>query len=205
MSEFGPPIPGIASVPDFLKLFSVVTERGAALAAAAQLDDRIQQCLRAILIPNDTTSLLNSTFGEQGALGAFGAKVRFAYLLGIISLETHKELLRINSIRNLFAHKAGANDFKYPEVQGHASQLAAMREPAKLLQWTRYGMAGDLSSKLTDPPNMVELWVDGLGRSGINLKEARWAYMLEVSLFRSCFEHMTGSNRLVLANSVPFF
>ncbi|MGO4704483.1 transcriptional regulator [Microvirga sp. 2MCAF38] len=87
----------------FLKELNKETERGAALAAAAMIDDLLGKALQAFLIENKGAQALLSGFNAP--LGTFSSKIAAAYALGVISEREYRECELIRKIRNEFAHK----------------------------------------------------------------------------------------------------
>lgn len=87
----------------FLEEFNKETERGAALAAAAFLDDLLLRIISAFLRQTDASSdLLN---GFNAPLGSLAARIAASYALGLISDDERDECDLIRKIRNEFAHK----------------------------------------------------------------------------------------------------
>jgi DNA-binding MltR family transcriptional regulator len=87
----------------FLKELNKETERGAALAAAAMIDDLLGRALQAFLIENKGAQALLSGFNAP--LGTFSSKIAAAYALGVISEREYRECELIRKIRNEFALK----------------------------------------------------------------------------------------------------
>nr|WP_245341640.1 MULTISPECIES: transcriptional regulator [unclassified Rhizobium] len=88
---------------DFLDDFNKETERGAALAAAAMLDDQLGKVIEAFLIPNKGSQALLSGFNAP--LGSFSARIAAAFGLGLISEAEYRECELIRKVRNEFAHQ----------------------------------------------------------------------------------------------------
>lgn len=90
------------------------SQRGAALLAAAAIDDALELLLRRAMFPlkdddprADTVNELFGLVGEFGPLQSFGVKIQLAYAAGIIGPNMKAVLLEIKAVRNLFAHQAG--------------------------------------------------------------------------------------------------
>ncbi|GMO96259.1 MltR family transcriptional regulator [Bradyrhizobium sp. TM239] len=77
-------------------------DRAAAIVAAAFIERHLELALKARLVQDDT--YLKDMFRSSGPLGSFSSKIRMAYLLGICSKETTRDLETIKNIRNAFAH-----------------------------------------------------------------------------------------------------
>ena len=80
--------------------FAGESDRAAALVAAALLDENLESLLKAYLIDDarEAEVLLGTS------LQSLGARVRAAYLLGLISRDEMGDLRQIKEIRNHFAH-----------------------------------------------------------------------------------------------------
>ncbi len=85
------------------------TDRGVALMAAAYLENSIEDLLNKYFI-KDISSKENP-FNKYGFLSSFSSKIDLAYMLGLISNKTKRELNWIRGIRNDFAHSADFKDF----------------------------------------------------------------------------------------------
>lgn len=90
-------------------------ERGSALAAVAKLDTILQDALRSVMIDDKET--VNQVFSENGPLFQFGPKIRMAYVLGIYDRLIYDDLLKASKIRNDFAHKVEARNFKWDRIR----------------------------------------------------------------------------------------
>lgn len=87
----------------FLDDFNKETERGAALAATAFLDDTLNKVVTAFLIESDASkALLN---GFNAPLGTLAARTAAAHAMGLISDTEKDECNLIRRIRNEFAHR----------------------------------------------------------------------------------------------------
>jgi len=73
----------------FHEKFSMHTERGAALSAAADLDEELTVTIKKHMIDSSLKAMM---FKEGRPLGNFGTKIQVAYLLGIISKLIFEEL-----------------------------------------------------------------------------------------------------------------
>jgi DNA-binding MltR family transcriptional regulator len=167
---------------EFGKFFAELTERGAALAAVANLDSDLADCLKLVMVKDDDA--INQMFGEQGSLSAFGARVRFSYLLRLIDKQMYKELLTINKIRNAFAHKKDVDSFTHPNIQGHASNLLVMKDPPSLVPYISY-----FSDKYYPSPPEVQwrVFSDIMLNVGHDVTMSNWAFMTELSIISNCF------------------
>ncbi|MEO6808839.1 MAG: transcriptional regulator, partial [Isosphaeraceae bacterium] len=84
------------------------SERGAALIAAAFLDDALLELLRAVLVdePEIVTRLVGDETGSNNApLSTFATRINLCYCLGLLDPDTQHDLKLIGRIRNKFAHR----------------------------------------------------------------------------------------------------
>jgi hypothetical protein len=96
-------------------------DRAAAIVAAAFLDDHLTIALKTRLHQDE--EILKDFFRPSGPLGSFSAKIDLAFLIGLCSRETCKELHTIRDIRNAFAHKGLTRDFNSQRVRDLANNL----------------------------------------------------------------------------------
>jgi DNA-binding MltR family transcriptional regulator len=97
------------------------TDRGAALFAAAHLDDRLKLLLQAFFIPDE--SVASAIFKGSGALSTFSSRIDLAYLLGLVSSSVHRNLHLIRKIRNDFAHMSFPIAFGTESIAGRCREL----------------------------------------------------------------------------------
>ncbi|TDP17953.1 hypothetical protein [Halanaerobium congolense] len=86
------------------------TDRGVALMAAAYLENSIEDLLNKYFIKDISSK--EDPFNKYGFLLSFSSKIDLAYMLGLISNKTKRELNWIREMRNKFAHSADFIDFK---------------------------------------------------------------------------------------------
>jgi hypothetical protein len=167
---------------DFFAIFRPTTERGAALSVVADLDSEIGEFLQKVMV--DDSKRVTQMFGDQGALGSFGGRIRFSYLLGLIDAQTYEELEKINTIRNAFAHKKEADDFKYPRIQGVASSLNILGDRSVFGRWLHYIRPVEgMSDK-----NYAYFLTQNFKGDGIDVTEHRWAFAMTVTIAAQCFQ-----------------
>lgn len=112
--------PHLRSFMEFLEDFNRETERGAALAAAAMVDDQLGRTIEAFLIPNKGSSALLEGFNAP--LGTFSARIAAAFALGLISEQEYRECDLIRKVRNEFAHQIKVS-FKTEKIVSLCAQL----------------------------------------------------------------------------------
>lgn len=95
--------PHLRPFTEFLAEFNKETERGAALTAAAFLDDVLQNVIEAFLIKNESGKSLSDGFNAP--LGTLSSRIAACHAMGLISDDEYQECELIRKIRNEFAHK----------------------------------------------------------------------------------------------------
>lgn len=103
--------------------FGDESNRGAALVAAALLDLNLEDLLRTFMIddPVEVEYLLGS------GLQSYGARIRVAYALGLVSDDEANDLRVIQSVRNYFAHNLHVT-FEAEVVQVQLERLRLLRQ-----------------------------------------------------------------------------
>lgn len=106
----------------FLEDFNKETERGAALSAAAYLDDLLGQILSSFCVPNSSGKTLASSEGKA-PLGTFSARLQACHALGLISDSEFAQCDLVRKVRNEFAHKVKMS-FENDRVKGLCSTFS---------------------------------------------------------------------------------
>ena len=118
--------PHLSGFMDFLEDFNRETERGAALAAAAMIDDQLGKTIEAFLIPNKGSQALLDGFNAP--LGSFAARIVAAYGTGLISDREYLECQLIRKVRNEFAHQIKVS-FATEKVVSLCARLTMAAKP----------------------------------------------------------------------------
>jgi len=79
------------------------SDRAAALVGAAFLDDRLKSLLASFMV--DAAKEVTLLLEPERPLGTFGARVRAAYCLGLVTDDEYHDLRLVQKIRNEFAHR----------------------------------------------------------------------------------------------------
>ncbi|ELV8627167.1 transcriptional regulator [Vibrio cidicii] len=106
---------------EFLNEFNKESDRGAALNAAAVLDDWLGGILGAFFADNKSGRELISGFNAP--LGTFAAKATAAHALGLIQDNEYREITIIRKIRNEFGHSWRGVSFESDKVSHLVNQL----------------------------------------------------------------------------------
>jgi DNA-binding MltR family transcriptional regulator len=104
----------------FNEMFSMHTERGAVLNAAALVDEALAHAIQGYMI---RSSLKEYMFSPGRAFGDLGVRIRLAYLMGVISKNTYNELEVVREIRNRFAHDHNVKNFAHAAIAAHAAKF----------------------------------------------------------------------------------
>jgi len=106
------------------------SDRGAALAATAYLDDSLEELLAASLIPRGADPLL----GKGRPLSSFWSRIVACYCMGLISKTEHDDLHTIREIRNHFAHERQPLSFSEQSIADQCLSLHTFRNVASWAQ-----------------------------------------------------------------------
>jgi len=113
--------PEVEALGIFLSEFNRESDRGAALTAAAVLDDRLAEILAAFF--TDTTSAKELISGFNAPLGSLASRAAAAHALGLIQDNEFKEITLIRKIRNEFGHSWKGVSFSAGRVAALCNQL----------------------------------------------------------------------------------
>ena len=83
------------------------SDRGHVLVAASQVEEALENILRAFLIEDNGVDELFE--GPFAPLGSLSAKAKTAFLLGLITREELREVDALRRVRNVFAHEIDAS------------------------------------------------------------------------------------------------
>ena len=109
----------------FLDEFQKENDRSAAIIGAAFLDEHLKQLLVNFMVddPNEVKELLSG----ESPLGSFGARIRAAYCLGLISYQYFESLKLIKDVRNAFAHQLHGRTFDDKDVAAACNKLQSLQ------------------------------------------------------------------------------
>lgn len=102
------------------------SDRASAVLCAAFLDHELEILLRRFMRDIKET---NELFNQMQPLSTFSSKIKFAYVLGLISQEVYHDLNLIRRIRNDFAHDRRARSFTETDI---ASRCRSLKLPSLL-------------------------------------------------------------------------
>jgi mannitol operon repressor len=103
-------------ISSFLKELNTQTDRGAAIIAAAVLDELLQMVLVARFIELGSERK-EALFERTGApLSNLSARIEVAFAVGVINNQARLMAHFVREVRNSFAHRIEASSFDDPEV-----------------------------------------------------------------------------------------
>jgi hypothetical protein len=120
--------PHLKEFGEFLDDFNKETERGAALAAAAFIDDLLQRILMAFLVNKSAGEKLLTGFNAP--LSSFSARIAAVRALGLLSEAECQECELIRKVRNEFAHQVKMS-FDDKKIEGLCSSMTYRARPYK--------------------------------------------------------------------------
>jgi len=98
-----------------------ISDRAGAIVAAALVEDHLAILLRHSFHQDE--QILREMFDGTAPLVSFSAKVKMAFMIGIISKRAYKNLEYIRKIRNMFAHEASGVTFETAPICDWAMNL----------------------------------------------------------------------------------
>lgn len=109
-------------------------DRTLAIVCMAHIEDALAELLRANLEAY-SAEMEKELFSPGGSapLSTFRNKVVMAKALGLLYPDFARELERMATIRNRFAHHLTVDSFEHEQVRDHVDQLHSLREVALLV------------------------------------------------------------------------
>jgi mannitol operon repressor len=144
--------PHLKEFTEFLAEFNKETERGAALAAAAFLDDLLGRIIFNFLIPNDSGHSLVDGFNAP--FGTLSARIAACHAMGLISEDEFREAEIVRKVRNEFAHKVKMS-FENDRVRSLCANMKFSVPGEKSARWQFTSASVVLVMNLTNRPHYV--------------------------------------------------
>jgi DNA-binding MltR family transcriptional regulator len=91
------------------------SDRAAGIVVASIVELRLTHFIKDCFVSDK--DIQNQLFHSSGPLSSFAAKIRLAYLMGLVSKECHADLENLKNIRNEFAHHLDVGSFQIPSVR----------------------------------------------------------------------------------------
>ncbi len=105
----------------FYEEFQSRSDRASAIVGAAFLDGHLGHLLRSFFI--DDPQAAENLLGVERPLGAFGARIRLCYALGLVSEDEYHDLQVILNVRNVFANEMRGVSFEDAEIKALCRSL----------------------------------------------------------------------------------
>jgi DNA-binding MltR family transcriptional regulator len=106
------------------------SDRGVALIATAWLDDVLEKLIRTGFRSED--KIADSVLKDTGGLSTFSARIKVAYLMGLLEKSAYLDLNIIRKIRNDFAHFRKPITFEDENISDRCTNLRTIIEFNKL-------------------------------------------------------------------------
>ena len=142
-----------AEIEEFSKEMIDESDRGLALICAEDLSLKFEGLFRAQFSKNvgsQMKKVVAPLFKVGGPLSSFAYRISVAYSAGYISETLFKELERIRSIRNKFAHSTQTLRFSSPPISSIVQQLQSGKEIQDLFMEVE-SLPENLASKPMSP------------------------------------------------------
>lgn len=110
---------------------SATDDRTIAIVCLAHIEDALAELLRANLA-GFRPDLERALFSPGGPLSTFGNKLKIAEAMQVIYPNFARELSRMATIRNRFAHKLSVTTFDSELVRDYVDELTSLRDVALL-------------------------------------------------------------------------
>ena len=135
----------------FVEEFQKESDRATAILGAALLDEKLLHLLTAFLVSD--SKQVDLLLGIEQPLGSFGARIRTAYCLGLVTRNAFDILTIIKGIRNAFAHHLHGLSFADPHIAKDCGRLRVISKmPSDVVKSNRDAfLSATLSAQL-------ELW-----------------------------------------------
>jgi DNA-binding MltR family transcriptional regulator len=104
--------------------FASGDDHTAAIIAGTIVEARLRQALEKVMVRD--AEIEREMFHPSGPIGDFAAKIRLAFLLGLISKEGLQNLNLIKDVRNRFAHWVEVESFKSSNVKSLTDRFSIL-------------------------------------------------------------------------------
>jgi hypothetical protein len=108
-------------IADAIEQLERSSDRAVAIIAAVILEQYITAAIRRRWCNN--SKVAEAMLRVDGALGNLGPKIDLAHLMGLISVDGHKDMTLIKKIRNRFAHYLDVDTCDAPLIKGWCCDL----------------------------------------------------------------------------------
>jgi len=119
----------IIEIAEFRMGLAVESDRASGLMSAAFLEDYLSRLIGAFMV--DNIKVKSEIFSHNGPLGTFSSKIDMAFMLGLISDNTKRDLHLLRKIRNEFAHSAKPLEFTNSAINSRCGELSCTEQIPK--------------------------------------------------------------------------
>jgi hypothetical protein len=149
-----------------LAFYNHDSNRAVAVVWPAIVENRLTDAFRAYMRHDEKVA--NELFRPDGALGAFGQKIKLGYMLGLYGQDLNDDLVLLTKIRNAFAHRVDITGFEVSPVRDWMDKMTTLKVHRALLEHMKKENSQDfkgksalsiLSSELMDYRNSFHLCI----------------------------------------------
>jgi DNA-binding MltR family transcriptional regulator len=112
----------IIEITEFRIGLAAESDRASGLMSAAFLEDYLSRLIGSFMV--DDKKVKHDIFSHNGPLGTFSSKIDMAFMLGLISNNTKRDLHLLRKIRNEFAHSAKPLEFTNSAINSRCGELS---------------------------------------------------------------------------------
>jgi len=119
----------------FWEAFKDTGDRGFAIVIGTIIDNLLEKLISVVLLDDKGKKQL---FKEEKILGTALAKIKIAYFMGVIPQFLYNDLIRVNNIRNKFAHEIkGDLNFDSDNIKNLVDECLLSYDPVPEIKSTR--------------------------------------------------------------------
>lgn len=122
---------GLADTLHNANYMQIADDRIAAIIASTSVENQLSALLRSKLVKLTRTQD-NELFGQTGALGNHGVRIKLAYAMGLFGKKTLDDLETIRLIRNAFAHSPRALWFSTKSISPACDKLTVINRTQEI-------------------------------------------------------------------------
>lgn len=144
----------------FVDEFQHTSDRTVVILGSTYLKNHLGRLIKGFLISNPET--VKKLLGPEAPLETFGARIRIAYTLGLISSNEYHDLIQILDIRNAFLNELDNTSMTDNEIQDKCYALKTPREvflaeetpsPRRLLEFATALLSSQLMIRTSSAEN----------------------------------------------------
>jgi len=167
---------------DAIRRLSSGDDHTAAIIAATIVEARLEDALKTKF--QRDAAIEKEMFRTSGPLGSFSAKIKLAFLIGLISKEAYNDLDIFKDIRNRFAHWVDVESFKSSNIKSLTDRLRLIEKHFEETKEPTFKNVHKVDL-IFNMPNLAETLLD-----------PRWRYLMTAMLFGTAFMFPHGDKPL---------